>query len=34
MPKIKVVVWDSAGNTLLGMQAWGDWHKSVAIQER
>lgn len=32
MTKIKVVVWDNIGNTLLGMRAWDEW--SADVQQR
>ena len=32
MEKIKIVVWDNIGNTILGMRSWDQW--SPDIQER
>lgn len=32
MSKIKVVVWDNIGNTMLGMRSWEEWPEG--IQER
>src|SRR4051794_8047617 len=29
MPKVKIVVWDNIGNTMLGMRAWDQWETST-----